>query len=64
MKKIFKLFRIITAAAGVLCIFGAAGTDQMYSNMRQMPPDSVGTMITWGFILLIPSILHLIKEKR
>ena len=63
MKRIFKLFRIITASAGFLCLFGAASTDQMYIECGQMPPDSVDKLITWGLLLLVPTALHILKDE-
>ena len=64
MKRIFRLFRIVTAAAGLFMLFGAAGTDQMYADVGAMPPESVGAMVAWGFVLMIPSALHFLKGER
>lgn len=63
MKRIFKLFRIVTATAGILCLLSAAGTDQMYTSVGQMPPESVDKLVAWGFILLIPMALHWLKGE-
>ncbi len=63
MKRIFRLFRIVTAAAGFFILFGAIGTDEMYTDMGQMPPDSLEKMFVLGFILLIPTALHYLKSE-
>ena len=61
MKGIYRFIRIAMAAAGFICIFGAAGTDEYYTELRQMPPDSVDTMVAWGLVLLIPQGLHWLR---
>lgn len=58
-----RFFRNICTAAGFICFLCAAGTDDFYTEMRQMPPESVGTMVAWGFVLLIPLALHVVREK-
>lgn len=58
-----RFFRNICTAAGFICFLGAAGTDEFYTEMRQMPPESVGTMVAWGLVLLIPLALHIVREK-
>ena len=69
MKHTYRLFRNLTACAGFLLIFGAAGTDEMYAEMGKMPPESLDVMVAVGLILLIPAALRLIgmalrKEKQ
>lgn len=63
MKRVFRLFRRLSAFAGFLCLFGAIGTDEMYTDMGQMPPESVEKAIVWGFVLLIPTALHYLKGE-
>jgi hypothetical protein len=58
-----RFFRNICTAAGFICFLGAAGTDEFYTKMRQMPPESVGTMVVWGLVLLIPLALHIARKK-
>lgn len=60
MKHTYRLFRNLTALAGFLLIFGAAGTDEYYTDLGQMPPESVDSMVVLGLILLIPTALRLI----
>ena len=64
MRKVFRMFRILTAIAGMVCLFGAAGTDEMYTNMRQMPPESIENLLVIGLILLIPTAWHILREKE
>lgn len=59
---LWKIFYKITAIAGLLCLFFAAGTDQRFADMGQMPPESVGTMITVGVVLMIPLGIHMVVE--
>lgn len=58
-----RFFRNICTVAGFICFLGAAGTDEFYADMRQMPPESVDTMVAWGLVLLIPLALHIVREK-
>lgn len=60
MKHTYRLFRTLTAGAGFLLIFGAAGTDEMYAEMGKMPPENLDAMVAVGLILLIPAALRLI----
>lgn len=64
MKKTYRFIRLATAIAGVLCLFGAAGTDQRFSEMGQMPPESVENLLFIGLLLLIPAALHILREKE
>lgn len=57
------IFRRITTILGCICIFGAAGTDQMYVEWGQMPPESVGRAFVVGLVLWIPSLVHFILER-
>lgn len=58
-KKIHK----ITAFAGIMLFVSAAGKSDFYTlAMRQSDPETVGTLIAWGFALMIPTAIHLILE--
>lgn len=58
-KKIHK----ITAFAGILLWIGAVGESDFHTlAMRQSEPETVGTLIAWGFALMIPTAIHLILE--
>jgi hypothetical protein len=59
-----KLFRNVSAAIGALLFFGAAGTDEMYVEMGEMPPNSVTALLIIGGILLIPMVLRLIGMAK
>ena len=48
--------RKITAIIGGALVFGAAGTDQMYTEMRQMPPDYLWIVLIVGLVLLLPAL--------
>ena len=56
--------RKLSATLGFLCLFGAAGTDQHYAEMGQVPPEGVGQLIIVGLILLIPAIFIKRKAKK
>lgn len=57
-KKIHK----ITAFAGILLLFFTAATDERFSEIGQMPPESLGTVFAWGLALMIPTAIYLILE--
>lgn len=60
-----RLFRNITAIAGLALVFSAAGYDQMYVEAGQTPPASVIPTLICGLVLLIPMafrIVGMIKE--
>lgn len=59
-----KLFRISTAILGGICLFGAAGADQMYTELGQMPPDSVEQVFVIGLIFLLPTIFRKRKVTK
>ena len=56
--------RKIAATLGFLCLFGAAGTDQHYTEMGQVPPEGVGHLIIIGLVFLIPAIFLKRKAKK
>ncbi len=56
--------RNVMSWAGLICVFGAAGTDQMYTEMRQMPPNYLWIVFTIGLVLLLPKIFEKRKETK
>jgi hypothetical protein len=63
MKCTYRFIRRAMFIAGLIALLCAAGVDQMYTDMRQMPPDSVGTMVAWAFVLMIPQGLHWLRRE-
>lgn len=61
--KAIRFIRRALFAIGLICLFGAAGTDQHYTDMGLMPPESVDALITWGFCLMIPQGLHWLRAE-
>lgn len=59
-----KIFRISTAILGGICLFGVAGTDQMYAELGQMPPDNLWIVFVIGLVLLLPTIFRKRKAKK
>lgn len=63
MKRIYRMFRNAAACVGFILLFGGAGASDFYTlEMKQPEPDSVNKLILWGFILMIPIALHLLRE--
>lgn len=56
--------RSIMAIAGFICLLGAAGTDQMYTEMRQMPPDNLWIVFVIGLVLMLPIFFRRRKVKK
>lgn len=59
-----KIFRRITAIMGCVCILGVAGTDQHFSEMRQVPPDDLWIVFIIGLVLLIPTLLYINRKIK
>lgn len=57
-KKIHK----ITAFAGILCLFGAAGISDRCIDFGQAQPEYLDALILWGFALMIPTAIFLILD--
>ena len=53
----------ITAFIGILLWYGAASESDYYVLvMRENEPETVGTLIAWGFALMIPTAIYTILE--
>lgn len=52
------------AVVGFICLFGAAGTDQRFTEMGQMPPDNLWIVFVIGLVLLLPTIFRKRKVKK
>lgn len=57
-KKIHK----ITAFSGLLLWVFAAGNSDMCLDFGQAQPENLDSVILWGFLLMIPTAMHLIFE--
>ena len=53
-----RTLRIIMAAIGGFLTFGAVGTDDRYTQMRQMPPNDLWIPFVVGLALMLPVLLH------
>lgn len=61
MNYLWKIVRTLMFVAGGILIFGAIGTSDYYVlELGQTEPASVWTTITIGFVLMIPTLLHVI----
>lgn len=56
--------RNVMAVAGLICVFGAAGTDQMYTECGNIPPNDLWIVFAVGFALLLPKIFEKRKETK
>jgi hypothetical protein len=57
-------FRITTAIMGGVCVFGAAGTDERFIKMGQMPPGNLWIVFIVGLVLLLPTLVHLMRKGK
>ena len=59
MNFLFKTISNALAVIGVLLILGGIGTSDYYTmELGQTEPSSVWTTLMWGFILIVPTLIH------
>jgi hypothetical protein len=56
------IIRSCMAAVGVALMYCAVSTSDYHTEIRQADPDSVGTMLVWGIVLMVPWMLHKLRE--
>lgn len=64
MNYLWKIVRTLMAIIGIVLIFGAAGTSDYYVlELGQSEPSSVWMMLAVGFLMIVPLVFHIIKER-
>lgn len=63
MKGTIKFVRRAMFVIGFICLFQAAGIDEMYTNAGQMPPVIADKLFACGWILMIPQALHWLRAE-
>lgn len=66
--RFFKKIHAFTAFIGILCFYLSASVSDFSVEIERTPePSSAETYITWGVILMLPTVIYLIlnyaKEK-
>lgn len=65
IKRIWRLVRNTAAVIGAVMLLGAIGTDDIYTKeLVAEAPQSVETGLIIGFVLLMPTIFHLLKKAE
>lgn len=60
--RFFKAVHGFTAFIGIIFLIMSASTSDYYTEIGQKEPESVGALIMWGAILMIPTVIYLILE--
>ena len=64
-RKLWSVVRGLMLTAGLVMIYGAIGTDDLYTmELVKAAPQSVETNLIIGAFLTIPSIVNYVKTKR
>lgn len=64
MKRLLKKARILMAVIGFMLIYSGISTSDYYvMELGQAEPANVWKMIVIGFLLIVPSVIHLIQEE-
>ena len=64
IKRIWAGVRTCLALIGIMCwIAGASTSDYYVMEVGQSEPDTVHRLFIVGAVLMIPMVVHIIKEK-
>lgn len=64
MLYLWRIVRSLMAVVGFFVMWGGVGTSDYYTlELGQTAPESVMPTIIIGVMLMMPTIIHLIKEK-
>ena len=65
MKSLWNAIRTIMAAIGIILVFGGIGASDYYvMELEQTEPSCVWKMIVAGLILLLPSVVHALRNNH
>lgn len=60
--RFFVRYHIVTALLGVMIIFFGAGSSDFYVEQGLKEPKGVGTLLTWGTLCMIPTVIYSLLE--
>ena len=64
MISLWKIVRTLMAIIGIMLIFGGVGTSDYYLlELGQPEPNGVWTTIFIGFMLVVPTAIHIVREQ-
>ncbi len=63
LKLLYEVFRTFAVALGLLLWLRAAGMSDYHTLvLKQDDPECVGALLVWGLVLMIPWLLHKLRE--